>query len=290
FEESLRNYVRGGGSVLIALGSVSATLPEVPVLGETILESNYSTRSRERFQMAASLDIAHPSVQKTNGFEGVKFYQTIRVDPGEARVVGRLSDQTPLLLEKKLGDGRVFAFTSTFDNVANDLPLHASFVPFVEQTAQYLSGVDSSPAHYTVGSHVDLRSARDRRSGVEVIGPDGNRKLSLAEAANLESYQLPIEGFYELRRANGRNELVAAHADRRESDLAAIPDETLALWNNTGRGEGAPAGSPEDTAEQPLSLWWYAALMLLAVTIAESVLGSRYLKAEREPLGYRKAA
>ena len=37
-----------------------------------------------------------------------------------------------------MGEGRVLVFASTFDNISNDFPLHASFVPFVEQTAQYL--------------------------------------------------------------------------------------------------------------------------------------------------------
>ena len=44
------------------------------------------------------------------------------------------------------------------------------------------------------------------------------------------------EGFYEIHRANGRQELVAVHADRRESDLTPMPQETLDLWRNTGRG------------------------------------------------------
>ena len=35
--------------------------------------------------------------------------------------------------------------------------------------------------------------------------------------------------------ANSRNELIAVHADRRESDLDVIPKETLALWQSTGK-------------------------------------------------------
>jgi hypothetical protein len=37
----------------------------------------------------------------------------------------------------------VEVFASTFDNIDNDFPLHASFVPFVEQTARYLGRMDS---------------------------------------------------------------------------------------------------------------------------------------------------
>ena len=62
-------------------------------------------------------------------------------------------------------------FASTFDNIANDLPLHASFVPFVEQSALYLSGGESAPAQYVVDSFVDLKG------GGEIIGPDGQARV-----------------------------------------------------------------------------------------------------------------
>ena len=83
------------------------------------------------------------------------------------------------------------------------------------------------------------------------------RALSLKEAASAQAFRLNREGFLELRRANGRNELMAVHADRRESDLDVIPKETLALWQGTGRAGGP--GGPGAPAAQPYSLWWYLA-------------------------------
>jgi hypothetical protein len=193
------------------------------------------------------------------------------------------------VLEKKVGEGRVIIFGSTLDNVANDLPLHGSFVPFVEQSAQYLSGVDPAPPHYVVGSFVELRSTRDGASSVEVIGPDGSRALSLKEAASAKTFELGREGFYEVRRANGRHELAAVHADRRESDLDLIPAETLALW---GRNPDLPQGSGpvSGVSETRQSFWWYFALALLAAAAVESIFSSRYLAAQAEPAVLRKAA
>ena len=52
------------------------------------------------------------------------------MEPGDARVAARLTDQTPLLMDQQVGEGHVLVFASTFDNIANDFPLHASFVPF----------------------------------------------------------------------------------------------------------------------------------------------------------------
>jgi hypothetical protein len=287
----LEQYVSKGGGLLVALGAASAAQERVPVFGEKILESRYSSRAAERFQSVASIDTTHPAVQDTNSFEDVKLYQVIRVEPGRARVVAKLTDGTPLLLEKRVGEGRVLVFASTFDNIANDLPLHASFIPFVEQAARYLSGYEAATAQFAVGSFADLRNARDAGASVEVIGPDGGRAMSLHDAAAARAFQLPREGFFEIRRANGRNDLIAAHADRRESDLDVIPAETLALWQNTGQSAQTPGGVPAPETDSRRSLWRWFAAALLIIGLAESLFSSRYLKEQQvEPMVRRAAA
>ena len=292
FEQNLQKYVKAGGSVLIALGSASATKPRVPIFDEAIAESRMSSRSADRFQAATSVDLSHPALNRTNSFDGVKFYQTIQVVPGSSRVLAKLTDQTPLILEKKIGEGRAIVFASTFDNVANDFPLHTSFVPFIEQSAYYLSGVEKSAAEIVVDSYLELRSSKDQGTSVELLDPDGKRALSLTESTSAKNFRLPREGFFEIRRANGRHELIAVHADRRESDLAVIPKETQALWQNMGLGadrQNGPGGT-EIKRTAPWSLWWYFALALLIVSLFESLFASRYLVAENQPMVRKEAA
>lgn len=292
FEENLKKYVKAGGSVLIALGSASATKPRVPIFDEAIAESRMSSRSADRFQGATSVDLSHPALSRTNSFDGVKFYQTIQVVPGNSRVLAKLTDQTPLILEKKIGEGRAIVFASTFDNIANDFPLHTSFVPFIEQSAYYLSGVEKSAADIGVDSYLELRSSKDQGTSVEVLDPDGKRALTLTESTSAQNFRLPREGFFEVRRANGRHELIAVHADRRESDLTVISKETLALWQNLGLGgeqQNGPGG-PGTTRTAPWSLWWYFALALLIVSLLESLFASRYLVAENQPMVRKEAA
>ena len=48
--------------------------------------TSYASREIERFQSAAYLDAGHPSIQQDNRWGDVKFYQAIRVNPGNARV------------------------------------------------------------------------------------------------------------------------------------------------------------------------------------------------------------
>ena len=134
-----------------------------------------------------------------------------------------------------------------------------------------------------VDSYIELRSAKEQGASVDVVEPDGNHPLSLKEASTAQTYRVENEGFYEIRRANGRQEMVAVHADRRESDLTPVPQETLELWHNTGRGPDESATNAEGASQgRPWSLWRYALLLVLAVAIIESVIASRYLSVEKE--------
>jgi hypothetical protein len=289
FENQLREYVRGGGSVLVSLGHMSVARGRVPVTEDRIEETRYAGREGERFQTAVWLDRSHPSILKDDRWDDVKFYQAIRVAPGgapsgpgaPARVAARLSDQTPLLMDHQLGEGHILVFASTFDNVANDFPLHASFVPFIQQTARYLGRLDDGPASVPVGSFEELRDSKEKGSAVEVVDPKGGRVLSLEEATEAQNIQFTLAGFYEIHRPNRADELVAVNADRHESDLTPAPAETLALWRNTAQGssEGEAAAA---AGQKPLSLWWYVMLVVLALAIAESLFGNRHLSVDKE--------
>ena len=282
FENQLRDYVRGGGSVLIALGRHSLSAGgKVPVTGERIIDARYSGREGDRFQVATWLDSSYPSILKNDRWDDVKFLRAIRVDPGGARVAAKLSDQTPLLLDEQMGEGHVVVFTSTFDNIDNDFPLHSSFVAFVDQTARYLARMDSGPPSVMVDSFAELRDSKEKGAAVDVLDPKGNRALSLDEAAKAQNIQFTTAGFYDIRRPNGRNELVAVNADRHESDLTPATPDTLSLWQNTANGT-AEAEAAGATDQKPLSLWWYVMLAVLALTVAESLLGNQHLSVDSE--------
>ncbi len=276
FAAALGAYVRAGGAALIALGRSSALGGHVPVTGQTVLEARYFTRDGERFQTTAWLDAGHPSIQGAQHWDGVKFYQAVRINPGAARVAAKLGDETPLLLDQPMGEGRALVFTSTFDNLANDFPLHAAFVPFVEHTANYLARQEEGPASYTVGSYLELRQGREQGAAVEVLDPTGKRALTLDEATRARTMPLTMAGFYDVKRPSGRHELVAVNTDRRESDLEMFPADTLVLWQNTAQGpRGGGAGERE--APRPVEFWWYVLLAVLALALAESWLGNRHL-------------
>ena len=65
-ENSLRAYVAGGGSLLIALGTHAATLTHVPVSNETIQGSSYASLKGSRFETVVAADAEHPSLRRAN--------------------------------------------------------------------------------------------------------------------------------------------------------------------------------------------------------------------------------
>jgi hypothetical protein len=287
FENNLRSYVSSGGNVLIASGTSSARSPRVPITGDNILETRYYSRDGQRFLTVGEADPSYPAIEKADRWSGVKFYFAVRVDPGDSRVVARLTDRTPVLLEKKVGDGRVLLLTSGLDNLTNDFPLHPVFVPFVEQTARYLAGSESRSTSRAVNSFLELRTAKEQAVSVEVVDPDGQRPLSLAEAATAQSYRLTRAGFYELRLANGRRDLVGVNPEVQESDLDVLSDEVQSLWQGQVPGEESQQAAAARAAQderRPYPLWWFILVLALLAGVAESWVSSRYLGMRREDL------
>jgi hypothetical protein len=296
-EENLQRYVSPGKSLLVVLGPASVEMPKVPVEGDPIQPgSSYAARETERFLTVSDIDSGHPVMKGLERLDGVSFYQAVRVAASkDAHVLARLNDQTPLLLERPIGQGKVMVFTSTFDNVNNDLPVHGAYwVPFVLQSATYLGGGGAEqPVNVAVDAYVELRTGESKNAAAEVLDQDGKRALSLEEATTAKTYQLTREGFFEVKTANGQDSLIAAHADRRESNLAVIPQETLDLWKATGSGGAGSdgAGGTADRKTTPWSLSPLLLLLLLLVALAESMVANGYLRAPAERQeGARKEA
>jgi hypothetical protein len=210
----------------------------------------------------------------------VQFIRPSRLVQKEGdRVLKRLADGSPLLIETHHGEGRVLVFPTPLDNVSTDFPIHASFLPFVAQTGTYLTGESDESSSVLVGSPIQLRRSKSDRAAADVLGPDGQHKLALAETARAASFNVEQAGFYDVQRADGHRSLVAVHTDRRESDLTPIPADTVSLWGHLGTANTAADPSSGEWKGEPVraSFWRIALLLVLLVALAESIFASRYL-------------
>ncbi len=286
FERDLLRYVQGGKGLLIAAGTSTGHQSRIPVFGGSVLGAHDYASDGARYLAVGEADSSHPSLVSGERWVGTKFYYAVVVDPGDSRVVAKLTDQTPLLLDKKIGEGHVLLFASGLDDLTNDLPVQPVFVPFVKQTALYLSGSAEGGGSRVVDSNLELRTSKEEAVSVEIVDPAGHRPLSLREATSAESFQLTSSGFYDVRLANGRSDLVAVNPDRRESNLEIIPGEDLALWRGSGGAsnpqQATAAAAGESESAKPQSVWWYAMVLVLFAVIAESAVAGRYLAIQRE--------
>ena len=291
FEHTLEQYLAKGGSVFMALGLDAGRRGHLPLWGGDVKRIH----SSEDSTTVGQVDFTYPGLQQiqpgrdNGGWANAKFLYAVVVDPTHARVAARLSDGTPLLLEKTIGEGHLLLFASGFENLTNDLPLHPVFVSFVDKTSRYLSGIEQLSGMRMVDSFVQLRNAPETSKSdattSEVIDPDGRRPLSLADSQKAQTFRLSRSGFYQIHFANGRSAVIGVNPDRRESNLEAMSQETRALW--TGGNAGEPEGEKTPVAVTKyryVSLWWYVMLLAFVVAVMETLFSTRYLGTQREEL------
>jgi hypothetical protein len=292
FEHMLAQYVAKGGGLLIALGTSAAHHARIPLWDGDVKDAHDYARTGSPATVG-QVDFAYPALEQAQpardngGWADVNFFYAAVLDARQARVAARLTDGTPLLLDKQLGEGHVLLLASGLENLTNDLPLHPVFVAFVDRTARYLSGSERLSGSRLVDSFVPLRVAAEpvgALANVEVIDPDGRRPLSLIEARTVQSFRLERAGFYQIRFANGRDAVIGVNPDRRESDLEPLADDVQQLWSGSSGG-GASRTAGVATAEvkyRPVSLWWYVMLLALLVILAETVSASAHMGTQRE--------
>jgi len=290
-EARVADWVKGGGRLLISAGTAAAQQRRVPVFDARIVGAHDYTRDDVRFAAIAAVDDSYAPAGTLAGWQGIRIFYVTRVEAPQALAGLRLADQTPLLLEKPLGKGRVLLFTSGFDRLTTDLPLHPQFVAFVDRLANYLSGRVLRGSALSVGDSVDLRPDPAVHGSADVLAPDGTHPLDLEQARQVRTWALPAAGFYSLTFADSRHDLVAANISRLESDLTQASDDKLKLWQAasqppaeaTGR-TAAPTPAAAIAGEESVhDLWWYAMCLLLVAVVTESLVSSRYLNTLREP-------
>jgi hypothetical protein len=177
-------------------------------------------------------------------------------------------------------------FTSSLDNQWNDLPIHPVFVSFMVEAARFLSTSDVAERQLTIGDVITLRQAGV--SSGQVVDPDGQRVLALADTLHAQSVTTIKKGYYEVYTTSS-DLLVAVNIDGRESDLSAMTEEQLAAWRtaaeDTDRGSsatGAETAVAELEEAPPLEVWRWVLLLLLVVVVLESALGNRHLTSKLE--------
>ena len=261
---ALARFVRSGGGLLLILGSRSdasgmANLEEV--LPATLLK-RYRATSRGDDPRIGRLQRQHPVFSlfeevHYSYFMTTRYTDYFRVRPVEgSRTLAALQDESPLLLERTVGEGRVLLFTSSLDRSWNELPLKSVFLPFCQEMVKYAIRFEPSPASYIVGDTVTLdilnpqwakalaelsASKRSYAHSWTVHAPSG-REIRLEDLVqkNRSLLTLTEPGFYRSR-AHDLENVLAANLDADESDLTSLsPERFLSRVTQAVQHPGAP--------------------------------------------------
>ncbi|HEY0982424.1 BatA domain-containing protein [Schlesneria sp.] len=175
-----------------------------------------------------------------------------RVDPhGAAVTVARLDGQqgSPVLLERRVGRGRVMLMSTSVDNEQwNDLVGTAFSFVFADQLTQYLAQQASFRSNFVVGDEVALPLEREQAPQKIVVRmPDFKQRTEDATAAAgiLNLKDLTTIGSYQVDSAAGQPDFHSGFSIRlptSESDLRRL--ETNDLDSMLGQGRYAVSRDP----------------------------------------------
>ena len=276
----LRDYVAGGGALLMALAQRTAGLATVPVTGHAFEPLADFGRRVGDYLVVGTLDRSHPALGQMDDVRRARFYRHVAVQPQAGdRVLMRLDEGGPLLVEHTLGAGRVILFGSSLDREWNDLPVQPVFVPLVARLAAYLAGDHQVSAEARLGAALSARAMGF--AGAQVFAPDGHKALSIAGAGAADDVLVDRIGFYEVVGA-GRTELVAVNVDPGESDPAAMDAVQLASWRELSPGARQEAAANSGMMDvPPTPLWPWILALLAALVVGESWVGNAHLTVRR---------
>ena len=154
-------------------------------------------------------------------FGDTRFYQFMKTDPGEGRVIASFSDGSPAIIDA--GD-RVLLFTSSADIAWNDFALSSQFLPIVHEALLHLSSRAGLSQSYTVGEEIHTR-VHGAAGEVTFEGPSGAVRHFPETLGQVTTYRIesPEEpGVYFLKTDRETLSVFAINVDTSESDLTKV--------------------------------------------------------------------
>jgi hypothetical protein len=151
FAQKLQDFLRQGGGVLIFGGDrvqidnynlkLAQTAP--PILPAPIRERRLGPEANG--EKVEKIDLAHPALQifsdpiLQESIKSARVWGYARMPASKSALLS-LANGDPLLLEQKVGPGRVFYVTSSADRDWNDIPVKTAYLPLIQALTNYLAG------------------------------------------------------------------------------------------------------------------------------------------------------
>ena len=273
-QRRLERHVADGGGVLVVAGPRTARHGALP-FGAALTASVFDQQRR-----VVVADRGHPLTE--GGWEDVAVTRSLALSASPAETIlalaptaseGRVEGGVaPLLVETRVGKGRVLVLLTALHRDWSSLVLRPAFVGLIGNAVNYLAGDFADRAYAGEALAVAATS-------VQLFDADGARVLALNETAagsGAGAVRVWRPGVYTVR-TPGRETLLAVNVDPRESDLRPAADDVLQRWQAAARRQAVatPTGAADNAppTPKPLAPWLLAlaAAMLLAESVAANV-------------------
>ena len=283
----LEGFVRAGGSLILFPGGGDprwlADLAGAEVEGWEALDAEAG-----RYRLVSSTAARNPLPLLDESGDTLlghpKVYRYLRArapepekdaeDAQRPRAAVRFDNGDPFLIERPMGRGALYFFTTPLDPKAADLVLRAAFTPFLYQLFRHCADRERPKDAFTVGEVLPEAAALSAAQAV-LSGPRG-KQLELAGRQPV----LQAPGLYRLRQGAIERPL-AVRIDPEESDLALMDATRVELLAQTGSSGGSSgpglASMLEDSPDpdSPWRLWWFLLLAALLLMGVETLVAAR---------------
>ena len=253
----VEEYVKTGGGVIVFPGeradpsvySGFSILPAPPLDIESVpleLSARQLRRVPPKQDQVVVFSMAVPD--GTVPTLALKRLQTFGPLAEGAAVLVTAGNDTPFMLGRAVGRGRIFQFAVSADREWSSLPVTAFFLPMVHQLIRLGAGASIQPPHIQLGSNILVNESIPNFREEDIItGPTG-ALIPIKDSGNrtfvIESLSEP--GIY-LRTKAGVAEpepILAVNTDRAESYLAPASVAEIQEW--TGFRRVISAQAPEE--------------------------------------------
>jgi len=297
--EDLHSFVRDGGGLLITLGDkinpvlVSARMRrgDGSLLPGDLQEPPGGATEAADARSVAIAEAGHPlaralGVLPAGLLAEAKIQRYFRLSAAaDARPILKIAGtDAPLLVEKRLGRGRVLLFTSTVNRAWTNLPVHPAYPVLLHEMVTYLT-TQSHERPLVVGepvivplpagslqTSVTFREPRGTTLAVQATERGGRR---MAEYDHAEQ-----PGFYEMKAGDAAPLVMGVSVDPRESDVKPlVPDALKAALGSlpvrvVPEGENIALAIRESRVGR--ELWQLFMLLGLAALAAEAYFAWRF--------------
>jgi hypothetical protein len=293
----LADWVRAGGGILVAPGDhvdpAAYDRTMLTLLPQSLRDpidvtwgaspDDRDSRALHLVKWEADHPIFLPFAKDAPELASAKFFKISLLGPTTAtadrKVLARFTNGAAALVEASMGAGHTLLYTSTLDRDWNDLPIHAGFLPLMQQAIRHLARKHTvgNQGDHLVGSSVVLPTADLKK--LEVRGPDGIGAVyegdRIAGRSSVRFTRTDKPGVYRVigtdqtGATRDHDELAfVVNLDPHGSDLTPAPESAY-----PASGSGS-IGAPTDSRRR-VELWHALAAAVLLLLLAEGVLVQR---------------